>query len=162
MRDIPDEEGKSNIENKLMKLNRSCLKMDKNEKLKEFVKNNHYFVEKYYDCYFKKSKENNWKEQLRFLFLDAINSSGEGNVNNKADSIEKFEKNIKNMKNNTFDELLSVFKTKNYKELFEKLKGKEFKGIGDKISALFLRNVLYFEKHNIIKIDKNKIKEIKK
>jgi hypothetical protein len=128
------------------------------EKLKKIIENNHSLVEGYYHCYYKRYREQDWKEQLRILFLNALSAGGEGEISKKAESIKKFEKHIEKMRSPTYKDLLIAFNVRNYKELFKKFKSKKFPQIGAKKSALFLRDILFF--NNIIqKIPQNLIKE---
>ena len=66
----------------------------KEEKLREFIKSNHDLVKGYYNCYYDRFKEDDWNEQLRILFVNALSAGGEGKVGSKAESIEKFERII--------------------------------------------------------------------
>jgi hypothetical protein len=115
--------------------------------LKRFITKNHNLVKEYHDCNYNRVKEQDWKEQLRILFVSALSAGGEGNISGKAESVKQFEKNVKKMKFCSYEDLLKAFKAKNYTELFDKLRG--FKQIGAKKSALFLRDILFFK--NIIK-----------
>ncbi len=110
--------------------------------IQRFIKKNHFFVESYYQCYYKRYKENDWKEQLRILFLNALSSEGQGNLTAKGETIKEFENCINKMNSPTYMELLKVFDAKDYLDLFNKLKS--LKQIASKKSALILRDILFF------------------
>jgi len=118
----------------------------KEERIKQFIHKNHNLVREYYDCYYKRYKDVDFKEQLRILFVNALSAGGEGKISDKASSIRLFESKIKEMHKPTYHELLRVFNVRSYQELFESFK--KFKQMGPKKSALFLRDIFYFE--NII------------
>lgn len=118
----------------------------KEEKIKIFIQKNHNIVKEYYMCYYNRYKENDFKEQLRILFVNALSAGGEGKVSEKANSIRSFENKIQNMEKPTYSELLRVFDVKSYNELFTSFK--KFNQMGPKKSALFLRDIFYFD--NII------------
>jgi len=119
----------------------------KEQKIKQFIQQNHNLVEDYYLCYYNRYKEKDFKEQLRILFVNALSAGGEGKISQKASSIRNFESKINEMNKCTYSELLKVFNASSYPELFEYLK--TFKQMGPKKSALFLRDIFYFK--NIIK-----------
>jgi len=116
------------------------------EKLKQFIQQNHQIVREYYLCYYNRYKEKDFKEQLRILFVNALSAGGEGKISEKALSIQLFENKINAMTKPTYSELLRVFNSKSYLNLFESFK--KFNQMGPKKSALFLRDIFYFE--NII------------
>jgi len=128
--------------------------MDTSRKITElnkFIKDNHSWVEGYYSCYYERykvtsesKKEQDWKEQLRILFVNVLNAGGEGKLSEKAETIRKFEGHVNRMQSPTYEELLKAFDVYDYQGLFEKLK--DFKQIGPKKSALFLRDILFFNK----------------
>lgn len=114
--------------------------------IKGFIQQYHNIVREYYLCYYNRYKENDFKEQLRILFVNALSAGREGKVSEKAKSIRSFESKIQNMNELTYSELLRVFDAKSYDELFKSFK--KFDQMGPKKSALFLRDIFYFE--NII------------
>lgn len=120
---------------------------EKIKRIKKFIENkkNHKLVKEYYEGYFKRYKENDWKEQLRILFVMALSSGRGGNIDAKAESIEKFYKKVQDMNKKTYKEFLRVFNAKGYPELFEKFKSKDYPQIRGKTSALFLRDIFYFK-----------------
>lgn len=120
--------------------------MNKEEKLKQFIQKNHNLVKEYYLSYYSRYKDENFKEQLRILFVNALSAGGEGKISQKASSIRLFETNINKMKESTYSELLKAFNSSSYSTLFESLK--KFEQMGPKKSALFLRDIFYFD--NII------------
>jgi len=111
-----------------------------------FIKKNHKLVHDYYFCYYRRYKEDHWQEQLRILFVNALNAGGTGMLGSKAESIQLFEEKVKEMKKPTYAELSRVFDAKSYYDLFKAFK--DFKQIGPKKAALFLRDIFYFS--NII------------
>jgi hypothetical protein len=113
------------------------------DRIRQFIQENHTLVKEYHLCYHARYKEIDFKEQLRILFVNAISAGGQGGINQKADSIREFKSKIDDMKNKTWDELLRVFDVKSYQELFKSLK--KFKQMKSKKSALFLRDILYFD-----------------
>ena len=121
---------------------------DVNEEiLKQFIQKNHNLVKEYYLCYYNRYREEDFKEQLRILFVNALSAGGEGKISQKASSICLFEEKVNKMNKCTYSELLRVFNVGSYLKLNESLK--MFKQMGPKKSALFLRDIFYFE--NIIK-----------
>lgn len=117
------------------------------EKFRSFILNNHSLVKEYYDCYYKRYKENNWKEKLRILFVNALSSGRDGKVSEKSKTIQEFEIMVNTMNSPHYKELLNRFHCTNYYDLFESFK--KFDQVGPKKSALFLRDILFFD--NVIK-----------
>ena len=144
--------------------------MMKNQKIKQFIQQNHDLVKEYYSCYYNRYKEENFKEQLRILFVNALSAGGIGKITEKASTIRLFESKISKMNKPTYSEFLKAFDAKSYLDLFESLK--KFRQMGPKKSALFLRDIFYFDniilecprdlkKHFLIPVDRVIIRTIR-
>ena len=116
------------------------------DKLKKFIEDNHNLVEEYHKCYYERYGVKDWREQIRILFVNALSAGGEGKISEKSNTIQKFEEILQKMKSPTYTELLTAFDCENYQKLFEKIN--LFEQMGAKKSALFLRDILFFQ--NII------------
>lgn len=128
-------------------LGKGLMANKENDFVRKFIEENHKeYVEGYYRCYYDRYKADDWREQLRILFLDSLGSGEKGNIDQKAKSIKEFEETIKKMEDKTYEELKAAFDAESYSALFKELK--KYKQIGNKKAALFLRNILYFD--NII------------
>lgn len=96
----------------------------------------------YHLCYYRRYKEiEDFKEQLRLLFVNALDAGGVGKIKEKAKSIRDFENKINEMSKCTYSELLHAFESNSYDELFESFK--KFNQVGPKKAALFLRDIFY-------------------
>lgn len=120
----------------------------KDKYLADYINSNHFLVEEYHKSYcWRYEVKDDFKEQLRILFVNALNAGGQGKIEAKAHSINTFAGIIDGMKNPTYRELLRIFSAKSYLDLFESF-SKRYGQMKNKKAALFLRDVLYF--NNVI------------
>lgn len=121
--------------------------------IKEFLITNRKYPEEYIITYLNNTlcATNNWKEKIRKIFINSLNTGAGNNLTNKGKACKNFYDIIETLPNDEiidFGKFLNKFESKDLKSLFEHFTkskdaegNKKYLGLGKKVTALFIRDL---------------------